>query len=222
MKWIISNLKNEIVEKSYPKYIKDLKNDNVKIIICPNNQQLSSLLGDDYYLGSQDVNDTYNVQELIKMNVEYSIVGHSDKRKNQGETNREINTKIQELLKNNICPILCIGEDEPMDPIFKILSIQLEDCLRGVITTDIMIAYEPNWAIGTGIIPNLDRLTKILQYIREKTKDLLGIYPILLYGGSVNKHTILSLEQIKLLDGYLIGSASLNTHTLKEIIEVIK
>lgn len=222
MKWIINNLKEELVDEAYKERIRKLKNEKVNIIVCPNDKQLSDFKEDNYLLGSQDVDYIYNIEELKSMNVKYSIVGHSDKRKQYNETNQEINKKIKSLLASDIFPILCIGEETEKDSLKEILEIQLTEALEGVHADCMMIAYEPVWAIGSGRIPSTNQLIKVLKYIQVKTRELLGINPILLYGGSVNETTILSLEKLELLNGYLIGSTSLDTEKLKALIEVIE
>ncbi len=223
MKWIISNYKDKIVPVTYKNKIKELESSKVKIVICPNDEQLLSYKDENCLLGSQDVNYMFNVKELKDMSVQYTIVGHSDKRKKYSETNQEIQEKIKELLCYDICPILCVGEEnEQEEYTTEILKQQLEESLTGIQTNIIMIAYEPVWAIGSGKIPCYEILVERLQYIKTKVTEILGITPILLYGGSVNEQTIQELEKIKLLDGYLIGSASLNIEKLKQLIEVIK
>ena len=94
--------------------------------------------------------------------------------------------------------------------------------LKDIKLDNIMIAYEPVWAIGTGKIPDTKKLEEILLYIKDKVVLLLGINPILIYGGSVNENTIEKLKHVNLIDGYLIGSASLNINSLETIIEVVK
>ena len=222
MKWIINNLKEEIVDETYKERIEKLKSDKINIVVCPNDKQLSGFRESNYLVGSQDVGYTYNIEELKSMNVKYSIVGHSDKRKQYNETNQEINKKIKLLLANDISPILCIGEETEKDNLKEILKEQLIEALQGIQTDYIMIAYEPVWAIGSGRIPSRNQLIEALEYIQVKTKELLGINPVLLYGGSVNEITIFLLKEIELLDGYLIGSTSLDTEKLKTLIEVIE
>lgn len=223
MKWIISNHKEGIIKKSYQKEITELLSPKIKLIICPNDNQLSDFKEVNYDLGSQDVNYFYTVEELKKMSVKYTIVGHSDKRKQYNETNNDINKKIKELLKIGICPILCIGEEKEKElNIKKVLDSELEECLRNIETNNIIIAYEPIWAIGSGKIPNINKLIEIIEYIKQKTVKLIGVNPIIVYGGSVNKNTIRLLKEVPGLDGYLIGSASLDTNKLKELIEVIE
>lgn len=223
MKWIISNHKEGIIKKSYQKEITELLSPKIKLIICPNDNQLLDFKEVNYDLGSQDVNYFYTVEELKKMSVKYTIVGHSDKRKQYNETNDDINKKIKELLKIGICPILCIGEEKEKElNIKKVLDSELEECLRNIETNNIIIAYEPIWAIGSGKIPNINKLIEIIEYIKQKTVKLIGVNPIIVYGGSVNKNTIRLLKEVPGLDGYLIGSASLDTNKLKELIEVIE
>ena len=223
MKWIISNYKDKIVQATYKNKVKELESSHVKIVVCPNDKQLLSYKDEKCLLGSQDVNYMFNAKELKDMSVQYTIVGHSDKRKKYLETNQEIQEKIKELLSYDICPILCVGEEqEEEECTTEILKQQLEESLEGIKTNIIMIAYEPVWAIGCGKIPSYETLVERLQYIQMKVTEILGITPILLYGGSVNEQTIQELEKIEMLDGYLIGSASLNIEKLKKLIEVIK
>ncbi len=223
MKWIISNYKDKIVQATYKNKVKELESSHVKIVVCPNDKQLLSYKDEKCLLGSQDVNYMFNAKELKDMSVQYTIVGHSDKRKKYLETNQEIQEKIKELLSYDICPILCVGEEqEEEECTTEILKQQLEESLEGIKTNIIMIAYEPVWAIGSGKIPSYETLVERLQYIQMKVTEILGITPILLYGGSVNEQTIQELEKIEMLDGYLIGSASLNIEKLKKLIEVIK
>ena len=162
----------------------------------------------------------YQIEDLVKHGVKYTILGHSDTRKKYKETNEIIHEKIKKLVKNNICPILCIGEEENNN-VKEVIDKELE-VLKDIKLDNIMIAYEPVWAIGTGKIPDTKKLEEILLYIKDKVVLLSGINPILIYGGSVNENTIEKLKHVNLIDGYLIGSASLNINSLETIIEVVK
>lgn len=222
MKWIISNLKETIVDDSYQRKLAQIESSKIKMVVCPCDRQLLDFQEGNYLLGSQDVNYVYSIEELTRRNVKYTIVGHSDKRKKYLETNEEINKKVKELLNNKICPILCIGEETEEDNIEDCLKQQLVTALSGVKTNHIMIAYEPVWAIASGKIPSKNKLLTALEYINKQATYLLGEKPILLYGGSVSEKTIHCLEEIKLLDGYLIGSTSLDIDRLNSVIEVVK
>lgn len=223
MKWIISNHKDQLIDKDYINNINNLLKSTVNLIICPNDSQLNEFKEVNCLLGSQDLDYNFNLEDLKSIAVKYTILGHSDKRREYHETNQEINQKIKRLVTANICPIICIGEEtENTIDIKKIIEIELKECLEKIKINEIIIAYEPIWAIGSGKIPNKELLEDILEFIKIKTKELIGIEPIVIYGGSVNENTIELLEQIKVLDGYLIGSASIDINKLKHLIEVIK
>ena len=113
-----------------------------------------------------------------------------------------------------IIAILCIGEEYQEQK-------EIEEGLKDI-KDNIIIAYEPIWAINSGSIPDKEKLLKTINYIKEKVKKTTGIVPIVLYGGSVNEKTINTLKDISQIDGYLIGSASLEIDKLKKIIEVVE
>lgn len=220
MKWIINNYKDNFVEESYLNKLSEKNYKNIKLILCPNDKQLSLFKTNCFILGSQDMEYYYQIEDLVKHGVKYTILGHSDTRKRYKETNEIIHEKIKKLVKNNICPILCIGEEENNN-VKEVIDKELE-VLKDIKLDNIMIAYEPVWAIGTGKIPDTKKLEEILLYIKDKVVLLSGINPILIYGGSVNENTIEKLKHVNLIDGYLIGSASLNINSLETIIEVVK
>ena len=220
MKWIISNHKNALDDDVVVDYVNTLNNvelNGINLVICPKDSHLSYFSGN-YYLGCQDVNLSF--ADMKKNNIKFSIVGHSYKRKNYNESNILINKKIKDLLINGITPILCIGE-EVNNNLKDTLLTELKEGLDGV-SGDVIIAYEPVWAIGSGMIPNIEVLNDTVDFIDRQATRLLGRKPIILYGGSVNKDTITLLECVHELDGYLIGNASVEIDKLVELIEVIK
>lgn len=221
MKWIISNHKNALDESlvcDYAHKLVQVRLDDIKLVICPKDEHLKYFDGINYSLGCQDVNLSFG--KMKENNVKFSIVGHSYIRQKYNETNELINKKIKELIDNDIVPILCIGEDVNSD-LENTLKTELEDGLKGV-TGKVIIAYEPVWAIGSGVIPNIDILKEVIAFIDLEATKILKEKPIILYGGSVNSKTISLLEEVEGLDGYLIGGASLDIEKLKELIEVIK
>lgn len=220
MKWIISNHKqaledNEISE--YKEKLKNIKNNNLKLVICPSHKNIKYFKDNNYELGSQDIEES--IELLKKYQVKYTIVGHSDRRLHDNETDFEINKKIKELLKNDIVPILCIGEEKNTN-IKDVIKNQIKNALKEI-KNEIIIAYEPIWAINSGMIPSIDDLENIIDYIKNEAFNILNIKPIILYGGSVNEETIIKLKQIKSIDGYMIGNASLNVENLEKIINII-
>jgi triosephosphate isomerase len=164
---------------------------------------------------------------LAEIGIKYCIVGHSERREQQNETTEQIIQKIYLLYAAHIVPIICIGEiyqdfinsktcnvlTEQLMPIISAIAQQKEKSKK------IIIAYEPVWAIGTGIIPEQQQLAAIFTWLTEFTHAQLPGYDIqLLYGGSVNPNNIAALKKIPPIDGFLIGGASTDFEQLKKII----
>ena len=159
---------------------------------------------------------------LKSYGVEYSLVGHSERRREQKEKDIDVQSKIQALLQVGIKPILCIGETKEerksgkvLEKIAEELSVAFEDLTKEEID-GIVIAYEPLYAIGTGVVPSLKEIEEVLSFVKEKYKENK-----LLYGGSVNLDTFKKLKNSSLIDGYLLGSLSLKVGELKEFIKKI-
>jgi triosephosphate isomerase len=183
--------------------------------------------------GAQDIskinfnNGSYTGQLSAKMIKEsganYVIVGHSEKRLFD-EDDKTIKKKISIAVKNKLKVIFCIGENlsqKKKNLSFKILKKQILNSIDKKNNFDnLIIAYEPIWSIGTGIVPSnnyLDQIyTKLKKFLREKYKVNS---PILIYGGSVTKDNVATLGQNSLISGFLIGGASLKS---KSFIEIMK
>ena len=162
--------------------------------------------------------------KLIKdVGSNYIILGHSENRK-LGETNTLINLKIHSALKNNLNVILCIGEtlkQKKLRKTNKVISQQLNNCLKKIKKiNNIIIAYEPVWSIGSGIIPLNKDLQNIVFYIKKILNKKYKKQKVkLLYGGSVNPKNVQILNKITNLDGYLIGGASQKQNYFIDIIK---
>lgn len=150
-----------------------------------------------------------------KMN--FCLVGHSERRQFFKETEAQINQKIFQLKNNGIIPVLCIGETEKEYKAGKtqeVLQAQLSADLQGVEQkkdfVDIMIAYEPVWAIGSGQTPTAKDIKKNFTFIKKVLKEILGENEIkVLYGGSVKSSNAKELLSDEMVDGALVGGASL-------------
>ena len=160
-----------------------------------------------------------NSKMLKNVGAQFVIIGHSENRQ-KGENNRLINLKIKSALKANLKIIFCIGEtltEKKKNKTKLILSKQIKVGLEKIkIRSNIFIAYEPVWAIGTGIVPKSKDLLKTIKFIKSKFK---GKLPKILYGGSVNPQNIKNLKEINNIDGFLIGGASQNA---KKFIDIVK
>ena len=158
-----------------------------------------------------------NAKMVKGVGAKYVILGHSENRQT-GESDKLINLKIKTALKNGLKVIFCIGEkikDKRNKKTKSVLSKQIKLGLKGVKLNNIIIAYEPVWAIGSGLIPKSDELFKTINFIKSKFRKKLKI----LYGGSVNNKNINELKTIRNIDGFLIGGASQNS---KKFIDIIK
>jgi triosephosphate isomerase len=161
--------------------------------------------------------------------VEYAIVGHSERRHIFNETDKDIRNKVQASIRNNIKPILCIGEtaSERADgETNDVLHDQLVGGLTNVTSDDlkeVSIAYEPVWAIGTGNNALPDDVKKAVAAVRSQVKHLYGAAASdairVLYGGSVTADSAADYLMIDGVDGLLVGGASLDTQGFSEIIK---
>jgi len=160
-----------------------------------------------------------NSHMLKDIGAQFLIIGHSENRE-KSENDKLINLKIKSALKAKLKVIFCIGEslsEKRKKKTKSILSKQIKIGLDGVKKkSDIFIAYEPIWAIGTGIIPKSKELLKTVEFIKSKFK---GKIPKVLYGGSVNPQNIKNLKEINNIDGFLIGGASQNTNKFIDIVK---
>ena len=194
------------------------------IVIIPSMCYLSILSKENIVLGSQNIaeynttNQTGEVtgDQLNSLGVEYAIIGHSERRNNNFENNHIINNKIRNALSSRILPILCVGENKEeknYNQTFDIIKKELLEAIKDVNINKLVVAYEPIWSIGTGNIPSVEDINKVVQFIKE-------IFVEVLYGGSVNASNILELSKTS-VDGFLLGSSSTNTEELKKIIEIV-
>ena len=160
-----------------------------------------------------------NPRTLKSIGANYVILGHSENR-TKGETDKLINLKIRSAIKAKLKVIFCIGEtlkEKNSGKTNSILSKQIKFGLDKVKKkSNIFIAYEPVWSIGTGKIPKSKELHQTVEFIKKKFK---GKLPKILYGGSVNPKNINDLKKISSLDGFLIGGASQSS---KKFIDIVK
>lgn len=167
---------------------------------------------------------------LASMSIAYGIVGHSERRQYHHESNEVVREKMLHLMDNNIKPILCIGEtlDQRDGGITEqVILEQLEGCLSKVnlyTGKELMIAYEPVWAIGTGRTATGEQAQDVHRIIRKwlsgKYHAQLAENLCILYGGSVKPENIAELLSQPDIDGGLIGGASLNAQSYLKMVDI--
>ncbi len=189
-------------------------------------------------LGAQNVhykdNGAYTGEVSTKMlnevNCDYVIVGHSERRQYFGETDKTVNAKVNKALSDGLKPIICVGESleqRKADEHKLRVKKQVQSALIGVENEDlenVVIAYEPIWAIGTGETATPDQAQEMHQMIRSVLADLYSDESAdqirILYGGSMKPHNAEELLAQPHVDGGLIGGASLKAESFTEIIEI--
>ena len=209
---------------------KDLNNKEVKTIFCPSFTELNTtaelLHNSDSELGAQNVyyesNGAYtgeiSCRMLKDLGCNWVIIGHSERRAIFGETDEMVCHKLDKLTSENMYPIVCIGEtkDERKNgKTEEVLSRQLLVAFenqKGKNIEHTVIAYEPVWAIGTGITATIDMISEAHQCIRNifNTNGFNGDDISILYGGSVTNENAAELSEITDVDGFLVGGASLD------------
>ena len=169
---------------------------------------------------------------LKDFGVEYAIVGHSERRQYFGETDETVNKRALACLESGICPIICVGEnleEREKDITKDVIRTQIEKGLEGFTAEDfanIVIAYEPVWAIGTGKTATAQQAEEVCAYIRsllgkmfdEATAQAVTIQ----YGGSMNAKNAAELLSMENIDGGLIGGASLKADDFATIVSCVK
>ena len=210
--------------KFFDKY--SFKNDETFIGIAPPFvyiELINRLKKSNINTGLQDVETfsgartgSISADMAIDLECSFSIIGHSERRELFKESNDQIREKIINLDKR-IIPILCVGETEKENIAGKTklaLQTQLEIIKNYDLHELFTVAYEPVWAIGSGLVPKNSEIIDIAKFIKDKVKASK-----VLYGGSVNPKNINYLKSINNIDGYLIGGASQDP---KKFIDIIK
>ena len=221
------------------KMISDLDSlGDTNVIICPPFTGLTSLLkSSKYNLGAQNCyfedsgayTGEISVQMLIDCGVKYVILGHSERRSIFSEDDISIGKKVKKVLNAGVAPILCVGEtlDQLNEGLAKeTVSAQLNEGLSRLSSLEnVIIAYEPVWAIGTGLTASVDKVAEIHLFIRKTLSDISNkedsnLIPIL-YGGSVNSGNAEDLIDVENVNGFLIGGASLDVEKFVDIINIV-
>ena len=230
---IALNNKSNLNKEEFLKYQEELAtvNCNSTMILCASPLNIANYNLNNCYWGAQNVSTELvgahtgeiAASQLKSYGVKYCIVGHSERRQDQKETNENIAKKIKNLYAEGITPILCVGETKEERESGKLNAIIEEEILVATkdLTSeeknDLIVAYEPIWSIGTGLIPTnaeIEEVFKLINSLLPTTK--------VLYGGSANDKNIDELKKCTLIEGYLLGGLSLKPENLKVFIEKLE
>ncbi len=231
MKYLVCNFKNKLLKDDILKYNRNLGEieTKVKLVLCPPSIYLSLFDKNGYDLGVQDISSFMDrtitgeieASQIKSLGATYVIVGHSERRIYKHEINIDFINKINNALENNLNVIYCVGEtlrDKENGSTFEILEKQISEVLNNVEIKNIMIAYEPVWAIGTGNVPSIKEIKENIEFISDLLYEKYECKLDILYGGSVNDENIGELCSIKGLSGFLVGGASLDVNKVKGMI----
>jgi triosephosphate isomerase len=224
-KLVIANFKMNGSKDFIESWIKDFfteKESTNEILVALPSPYLMIFNDSDLTLSGQNVSNeksgAFTSQLSAKMlkdcDVKYCLIGHSESRQFLKETNESIKEKFDQLKQESIQPVLCIGEPLEIKEASKtidFLSDQLE--LIDADQDDLILAYEPIWAIGTGLIPEISDIQLAVDCIRARFQKSIKV----LYGGSVNSSNAEDISSKTDIDGLLVGGASLNPKEFAKI-----
>ena len=167
-----------------------------------------------------------SAQMLVESGVKYVVVGHSERRQYFGETDETVNMRLKQALKKGLKPIVCVGEtltEREKNKTKKVLKKQVLEGFKDVTDfTDIVIAYEPVWAIGTGKTATAEDANKTIGYIRSLVRKTWGAEVAkalrIQYGGSMKPTNAKELMAMRNIDGGLIGGAALKAEDFAGIV----
>jgi triosephosphate isomerase (TIM) len=214
---------------------------NVDVVICPPFTALEGVAktidGSLVKLGAQNMHfepsgaftGEISAPMLRALFATHVIVGHSERRTLFGESDELVNKKVLSALKNQLRPILCVGEslsEREAGSTLKVVQAQTERSLEGVskeLATTLVLAYEPVWAIGTGKVATTEQAQEVHAFIRELLTKLFGEAAAqrirILYGGSMKPANAPDLLGQRDIDGGLIGGASLEARSFVELVK---
>lgn len=214
----------------------------VQVVVCPTfpGLSLAKEAASKIKIGAQDCHykqlgqftGDVSPKSLKEVGCKYIILGHSERRANWGETNEFVNAKAKAVLRNGMKIILCVGEPRSVRVLGTTKSYikkELREGLEGIskdYAKDVVIAYEPIWAISPGGPDTPEDAFVIARLIRDFLKERfgkqIGKKPKVLYGGSINAKNAKSFTEDESIDGLLVGKASTDAKSLLEIIEKVK
>jgi triosephosphate isomerase len=240
--WLLANWKMNLnaVEAAY--YLEELVNHlgyynlvSLKLGVAPSFTELmlaaDRLRETNVWIGAQDVSGVafgaftgeVSARQLQAVGVKFVLIGHSERRQRWPETDEQMASKVKQALNADLLPIFCVGEQlDERDRIQSVLVEQLKPFLISIKESNpeyVVIAYEPVWAIGTGLTPSSKDIENAHHFIRQVAESVFKGQIWVLYGGSVNRTNAATLIQIPGVSGLLVGGASLEVSHLIDILK---
>ena len=240
--WKMNKSPNDVKTfmESFPTLVKDA---DAEVVLCVPYIDLKTAFdlaaGTNVKIGAQNMHyeekgaftGEISPKMLKDINVEYVIIGHSERREYYKETDESVNRKLKAAFEYGLKPILCVGEtlsqrEEGVTKSF--VTTQVEKALDGLTNNQVastIIAYEPIWAIGTGKTASKEDANEVCGWIREKVRELYGNAAdevVIQYGGSVKSSNAKELFSMSDIDGGLVGGASLDPEEFSKIVNYNK
>ena len=230
MKKIILNQKSYMTieeMEEYKKKFEKIKPNDFEFIILPPLLYLTMFKDVKYKVGTQNF-FSYNagsftgeiaLEQLKKINIKYTLIGHYERRKIIGETYSTSKEKLYKSLSSKFHTILCVGEHKKTKKPFSYIKKELNFYLRNIESSTInylAIAYEPHWAVGSGDVQCTDKIEKTVNQIKQYIFDKYRIDAEVYYGGSITEENIKKIFEIT--DGIILGKVSTNIDETKKII----
>lgn len=229
------NLKSNKTLVDFKTYLNEINNISSKeqLVIFPPFLYLP-LINNKIKFGAQDVSvytdgsstGEITAEQIKSCGASYVIIGHSERRSKFEEDEHLLLKKINNALNNNLQIVYCIGETQEeklRQKTYQVLEKQIAKIFNSLSEKDIkniIIAYEPIWAIGTGTSASEKDIEEITTFIKKIVLDYYDINIKVLYGGSVNKLNTTELSKIDSVDGFLVGKASLNPEEIIEMLNI--
>lgn len=199
---------------------------SIHLVSCIKNKKEGMLIGaqncSEYTKGAYT--GEISPKSLKELGVDFVLIGHSERRSIFGESNQELNNKTKQALEQGLKVVFCIGESleqRQKEKTFEVLEQQLEEGLAGLEDfSSLILAYEPVWAIGTGLAATPIQACEVHQFIKGFCVQNFSFKPKVLYGGSVNPSNINELLENIEIDGALVGGASLEADSFSTLCKI--
>lgn len=238
--WKMNGLKSQLAELD--NILADNKNPTVDLMICPPATLLSQAAeqasdtalmigGQDCHTEGSGAHTGDISAEMLKDSGALAVIlGHSERREDHAETDQIVRNKSEAAMENGLIAVVCCGESlaqREAGETLDIIGTQVAGSIPDTATADtLVVAYEPIWAIGTGLIPTLEQISEVHDFIREKLTDRFGKDIAdgvrILYGGSVKPGNAAEIFAVSNVDGALVGGASLTAADFCPIIAALE